>query len=111
MHVNTVVIPKQTGTPDTCSTTNEDELLFYLQEHDLITLGWIHVCIFEKPHNPEGCINQRALLYFYLPQTHPTQQCFLSSVDLHAQLSYQMLLPEACAIVVAPKFQPKYDTG
>jgi len=32
----------------------------------------------------------------------------MSSVDLHGQYSYQALLPEAIAIVVAPRYQPKY---
>ncbi|OEL33104.1 AMSH-like ubiquitin thioesterase 2, partial [Dichanthelium oligosanthes] len=34
--------------------------------------------------------------------THPSQTCFLSSIDLHTQYSYQVMLPEAVAIVVAP---------
>lgn len=36
-------------------------------------------------------------------QTHPTQTAFLSSVDLHTHCSYQLMLPEAVAIVCAPK--------
>jgi STAM-binding protein len=35
--------------------------------------------------------------------THPSQTAFLSSVDLHTHLSYQLMLPEALAIVCAPK--------
>ncbi|XP_067343785.1 AMSH-like protease isoform X3 [Channa argus] len=35
--------------------------------------------------------------------THPTQTAFLSSVDLHTHCSYQLMLPEAIAIVCAPK--------
>jgi hypothetical protein len=31
----------------------------------------------------------------------------MSSVDLHGQYSYQALLPEAIAIVVAPRFHPR----
>ncbi|KAK8529447.1 hypothetical protein V6N12_060228 [Hibiscus sabdariffa] len=34
--------------------------------------------------------------------THPSQSCFMSSVDLHTQYSYQVMVPEAFAIVVAP---------
>lgn len=37
-------------------------------------------------------------------QTHPTQTAFLSSVDLHTHCSYQMMMPEAIAIVCSPKF-------
>ena len=34
--------------------------------------------------------------------THPSQTCFMSSVDLHTHYSYQIMLPEAIAIVMAP---------
>ncbi|KAG0354612.1 hypothetical protein BGZ54_001560 [Gamsiella multidivaricata] len=80
--VTTLIIPKQTATSDTCSTTNEDELFEYQSERDLMTLGWIH--------------------------THPTQTCFMSSVDLHTHCSYQLMLPEAIAIVCAPKHDKDY---
>ncbi|KAH0942284.1 hypothetical protein HID58_001921 [Brassica napus] len=33
--------------------------------------------------------------------THPTETCFMSSVDLHTHYSYQIMLPEAVAIVMA----------
>ena len=45
-----------------------------------MTLGWIH--------------------------THPSQSCFLSSLDLHTQAGYQALLDEAIAVVCAPQHQP-----
>ncbi|KAF9976521.1 hypothetical protein BGZ73_008357 [Actinomortierella ambigua] len=80
--VTTLIIPKQTATSDTCSTTNEDELFEFQMERDLMTLGWIH--------------------------THPTQTCFMSSVDLHTHCSYQLMLPEAIAIVCAPKHEKDY---
>ncbi|KAL1921190.1 uncharacterized protein VTP21DRAFT_10906 [Calcarisporiella thermophila] len=80
--INTLIIPKQTSTSDTCTTTNEEELFAYQDERDLMTLGWIH--------------------------THPTQSCFMSSVDLHTHCSYQLMLPEAIAIVCAPKHKPDY---
>ena len=79
--MTTLVIPKQTGTSDMCSTENEEELFEYQDAHDLLTFGWIH--------------------------THPSQSCFLSSVDLHTHCSYQLMLPEAIAIVCAPKHDPK----
>ncbi|XLS51178.1 hypothetical protein HN51_011855, partial [Arachis hypogaea] len=34
--------------------------------------------------------------------THPTQSCFMSSIDVHTHYSYQIMLPEAVAIVMAP---------
>lgn len=74
--VSTVVIPKQDGGPDTCSMTNETELFDFCMANDLLTLGWIH--------------------------THPRQECFMSSVDLHTHCGFQTMLPEAIAIVLAP---------
>ncbi|XP_068422961.1 STAM-binding protein-like A [Clinocottus analis] len=76
--VTHVIVPKQSGGPDYCDTENEEELFLMQDQYDLITLGWIH--------------------------THPTQTAFLSSVDLHTHCSYQMMLPEAIAIVCSPKF-------
>ncbi|XP_057949927.1 AMSH-like ubiquitin thioesterase 2 isoform X5 [Malania oleifera] len=34
--------------------------------------------------------------------THPSQSCFMSSVDLHTHYSYQVMVPEAFAVVMAP---------
>ncbi|KAK9970139.1 hypothetical protein ABG768_026106 [Culter alburnus] len=80
--VTHVIVPKQCGGPDYCDTENEEELFLVQDQHNLITLGWIH--------------------------THPTQTAFLSSVDLHTHCSYQMMLPESIAIVCSPKFN---ETG
>uniref|UniRef100_A0A915PBP6 MPN domain-containing protein n=1 Tax=Setaria digitata TaxID=48799 RepID=A0A915PBP6_9BILA len=77
-HITHAVIPKQTGAADSCDTYNEEEVFAYQDVNNLITLGWIH--------------------------THPTQTAFLSSVDLHTHYSYQLMLSEAVAIVVASKF-------
>ena len=45
---------------------------------------------------------------FFQIHTHPSQTAFLSSVDLHTHMPYQLMLPEAVAIVCAPKFN---ETG
>ncbi|GMN56754.1 hypothetical protein TIFTF001_025870 [Ficus carica] len=37
------------------------------------------------------------------PVTHPTQSCFMSSIDVHTHYSYQIMLPESVAIVMAPR--------
>ncbi|KAJ8978366.1 hypothetical protein NQ317_018598 [Molorchus minor] len=73
-----MILPKQNGTSDSCSPMNEEEIFDYQDQHNLITLGWIH--------------------------THPTQTAFLSSVDLHTHCPYQLLMPEAIAIVCSPKY-------
>ncbi|XP_073008874.1 AMSH-like ubiquitin thioesterase 3 [Typha latifolia] len=75
-YVTTLIIPKQKSTSDSCQATNEEEIFEAQDKHSLFTLGWIH--------------------------THPTQTCFLSSIDLHNHYSYQVMLPEAIAIVMAP---------
>ncbi|GAM23030.1 hypothetical protein SAMD00019534_062050 [Acytostelium subglobosum LB1] len=80
--VTTLIIPKQEGTTDTCNTIEEHELFEYQLENDLLTLGWIH--------------------------THPTQDCFLSAVDVHTHCSYQYLLQEAIAIVISPMAKPNF---
>ena len=76
--ITTVMVPRQTATRDTCETLPgaEEKILSYALTNELVCLGWIH--------------------------THPTQSCFLSSVDMHTSLSYQQMLSSAVAIVVAP---------
>ncbi|XP_031497924.1 AMSH-like ubiquitin thioesterase 3 [Nymphaea colorata] len=74
--ITTLIIPKQESTSDTCQTTNEEEIFDVQDQRSLFPLGWIH--------------------------THPTQSCFMSSVDVHTHYSYQIMLPEAIAIVMAP---------
>ncbi|KAL0084200.1 hypothetical protein J3Q64DRAFT_1809830 [Phycomyces blakesleeanus] len=83
--ITTLILPKQTGTSDTCSTENEEDLFEFQNKHDLLTFGWIHA-----------------------NETHPTQSCFLSSVDLHTHCSYQLMLPEAIAIVCSPSQTPNF---
>ncbi|KAL8481407.1 hypothetical protein ACS0TY_027787 [Phlomoides rotata] len=75
-HITTLIIPKQESTSDSCNTLNEEEIYEVQDKRSLFPLGWIH--------------------------THPTQTCFMSSVDLHTHYSYQVMLPEAIAIVMAP---------
>lgn len=77
-----LIIPQQSGTSDSCTTSGEESIFEYQEKYGLLTLGWIH--------------------------THPSQTAFLSSVDLHTHLSYQLMLPEALAIVMAPKYN---ETG
>ncbi|BES87492.1 JAB_MPN [Nesidiocoris tenuis] len=76
--ISHLLIPQQTGSPDSCDTQREEDLFDFQDQNDLITFGWIH--------------------------THPTQTAFLSSVDLHTHCSYQRMMPEAIAIVCAPRY-------
>lgn len=79
-----LVIPDQNSTSDTCDTTEEgdNELFDFCDSNDLLVCGWIH--------------------------THPSQTCFLSSRDLHTSSGYQVMLPEAIAIVCAPRHNPDW---
>ena len=43
--VTHLLIPKQTGSPDSCITHNEEDIFDYQDQYNLITLGWIHVSI------------------------------------------------------------------
>ncbi|XP_022765971.1 AMSH-like ubiquitin thioesterase 1 isoform X2 [Durio zibethinus] len=76
-YVTALIIPKQESTSNSCQTTNEEEIFEVQDKKSLFPLGWIH--------------------------THPTQSCFMSSIDLHTHYSYQIMLPEAVAIVMAPR--------
>lgn len=80
--ISHLVIPKQTGTTDTCTTTHEEEQFEFQDSRGLLTLGWIH--------------------------THPTQSCFMSSLDLHTHQGYQAMLAEAVAIVCSPRHDPGF---
>lgn len=71
-----MIIPKQRGTSNTVVTYDEEKLIDIQIDKGLVTLGWIH--------------------------THPSQSCFMSSVDLHTHFGYEIMLPEAIAIVLAP---------
>ncbi|CAA6665567.1 unnamed protein product [Spirodela intermedia] len=75
-YVTTLIVPKQDSTSNSCQALHEEEIYALQDELNLFPLGWIH--------------------------THPSQSCFMSSIDLHTQYSYQVMLPEAFAIVVAP---------
>ncbi|KAL4248590.1 peptidase M67C family protein [Abortiporus biennis] len=80
--ITTLLIPKQRATSDTCTMDEEELVLSFTEERSLITLGWIH--------------------------THPTQSCFMSSVDLHTHSGFQRMLPESFAVVCAPSSTPSF---
>ncbi|CAK7332683.1 unnamed protein product [Dovyalis caffra] len=75
-YVTTLIIPKQESTSTTCEAIKEEEFFAIQNERSLFPVGWIH--------------------------THPSQSCFMSSIDLHTHYSYQAMVPEAFAIVMAP---------
>ncbi|XP_040996458.1 AMSH-like ubiquitin thioesterase 1 [Juglans microcarpa x Juglans regia] len=76
-YITALIIPKQESTSDSCQATNEEEIFEVQDKQSLFPLGWIH--------------------------THPSQSCFMSSIDVHTHYSYQIMLPESVAIVMAPR--------
>lgn len=61
--ITTLIVPKQEGTSDTVQALAEEEIFEAQDSRGLYPMGWIH--------------------------THPTQTCFLSSIDVHTQCGYQ----------------------
>lgn len=45
LNITHVIVPKQQGTPDSCTTMNEEDIFEIQDQHNLITLGWIHVSV------------------------------------------------------------------
>lgn len=80
LKVNHLLLPQQTSDSDSCTTHSEEDIFLHQEKHSVSVFSWIH--------------------------THPSQSCFLSSLDLHTHASYQSMLPEAIAIVVSPKSDP-----
>ncbi|GFP88034.1 amsh-like ubiquitin thioesterase 2 [Phtheirospermum japonicum] len=80
-YVTTLIIPKQEATSNSCQALNEEEIHAIQNDESLIPIGWIH--------------------------THPSQSCFMSSIDLHTQYTYQVMVPEAVGIVMAPTDQSR----
>jgi len=74
--IDGILLPPQTGSFNTCEALDEVKVSEWQIKHGRVSVGWIH--------------------------THPTQEAFLSSIDLHTHFSYQSLQPEALAIVCAP---------
>ncbi|KNA23570.1 hypothetical protein SOVF_023760 isoform A [Spinacia oleracea] len=75
-YATTLIIPKQESTSSSCQALHEEDIFNIQNDRSLLPVGWIH--------------------------THPSQSCFMSSIDLHTQYPYQVMVPEAIAIVVAP---------
>ena len=98
--VTTLLIPKQHSTSDTCTMDEEELVMNFTEERSLITLGWVRILF--------SCWAWRAILFFFSQiHTHPTQSCFMSSVDLHTHSGFQRMLPESFAVVCAPTSTPK----
>lgn len=43
-----VIVPKQSAGPDYCDMENVEELFGIQDQYDLLTLGWIHVCMTQR---------------------------------------------------------------
>ncbi|ETI49519.1 hypothetical protein, variant 3 [Phytophthora nicotianae CJ01A1] len=94
--ITTLIIPKQEGSSDMCTMTNEEELYDFCFSNELLTLGWIHVRLLVHNRRLNSCTLILTLVLDCM-QTHPKQDCFLSSVDVHTQCGFQSILPEVHA--------------
>lgn len=91
-----------TSTKWQCQAINEEDVFAIQNERSLYPVGWIHVCLFLTFLNLlfflsnvglEDITFKLALTLLFFPsyiQTHPSQSCFMSSVDLHTHYSYQV---------------------
>ena len=68
LRVTHLLIPKQTGTSDSCTMHGMEDVWETHEKENIISLGWIH--------------------------THPGYSVFLSSVDMHNHYERQRMLPE-----------------
>jgi STAM-binding protein len=83
--IDALIIPIQEGYVDRCLMTDELSLFEAQIDRKVMTIGWIH----SHPTYVRIILNK-------------FKDLFLSSVDLHNQLGYQLQLPEALAIVYSP---------
>lgn len=80
-----------------CQTLNEEEIFEVQDRLSLFPLGWIHVSDTVASFGISFCCSCSCsgnhyihFLICVLCQTHPSQTCFMSSVDLHTHYSYQV---------------------
>ncbi|XP_045476678.1 STAM-binding protein-like [Harmonia axyridis] len=74
--VTHMLLPKQLGFSDYFKVADSTSLIHYLEDEDLMTIGWIH--------------------------SHPKEIPYLSSTDMHYHAVFQNVLPEAVAVVYSP---------
>lgn len=101
-----LLIPRQEGTSDTCTMKEEEKVVGVQLERGLIALGWVSLeagLALRERNEKGGRLTMMSLAQIH---THPTQSCFMSSMDLHTHSAYQQTLPEAIAIVCAPRSEP-----
>ena len=63
LNITHVIVPKQHGTADSCTTMNEEDIFDIQDQQNLITLGWIHVSILMAVESRK--FFQFILLYLY----------------------------------------------
>ncbi|KAK3002124.1 hypothetical protein RJ639_022216 [Escallonia herrerae] len=136
-HITTLIVPKQESTSDSCQTLNEEEIFEVQDKFSLFQLGWIH----GKRAKSTGRSHNQSLKAIFLGsekskclenlsrvvqvrlvassqmltnrQTHPSQTCFMSSVDLHTHYSYQgtIMFEESKSVAAADKHSSVVSIG
>ncbi|KAK9888219.1 hypothetical protein WA026_000486 [Henosepilachna vigintioctopunctata] len=75
--VTHLILPEQFGYSDFFKVKDSSQLTKYLEQNDLLMIGWIH--------------------------SHPVDRPYLSSSDMHYHSVFQSVLPEAIAMVYSAK--------
>ncbi|KAF9671374.1 hypothetical protein SADUNF_Sadunf12G0040700 [Salix dunnii] len=88
-YVTALIIPKQDSTSDSCQTTNEEEIFEVQDKRSLFPLGWIHEC---QKQQLLGLSVQVVIIILQLVKAFDYK---------HSSLT--IMLPEAVAIVMAPR--------
>ena len=83
--VTHLLIPKQTGSPDSCVTHNEEDIFDYQDQYNLITLGWIHVRACNL--NPQIIPNYLQFIYIFADSSYTN--CF----SIKCRSAYALRLP------------------
>lgn len=65
LYITHIIIPKQQGTADSCTTIHEEEIFEVQDEQNLITLGWIHVSRKINFKNWKLFLIQMGFSYYY----------------------------------------------
>ena len=84
------LIPKQTGSSDSCVTHNEEDIFDFQDHHNLITLGWIHVrCFIMNSYNnftipcDKNLVN---IIYYFSRHIHHKQHFCQVLIFIHIVL-------------------------
>jgi hypothetical protein len=86
-----MLVPKQTGTSDSCITSHEEEIFDYQDGRGLITLGWIHVRLVCSRHDPSIAQALLSLFCSYCSNEKSRLRSFVLCVDLKTMMTFVLV--------------------